>query len=546
MSILSKYIKTIWSNNTDPAINETNKNKVENQLETLTDQVNDNYDQGQENKNSISSLLSRLLNAIGKDSLSEVQDARNSAAKGINYTVLDDRLEAIDSEIVDARDSAVKSKVFTDIDERLEEIEQDKVNAIDNSFYADINAYYGNVKTADDFQDESLWTIISGSQTVDTTNVKIGNNSIRITETDNTASALRSKLDGISLDFSTLNNGKPSTDDDYIILPIYISDASFVADIQFAFSQDSIFSTTNIKNIVFNSGFVTGWNYLKAKKSTASTGGTGSWSGIQSIRITWTSVSNALNQYVSFQLIQLVKKDPLADYPNPFQKFGAREFAINSGEWFVGEEFGKVILKELGNGGLNERFALLGTKNFSNFTAYRKTIVDGSSDTGNLSFYVDASNFATLQINNVSTNEVRFEIVESGVSTIYNANLDTSNGDIVELFLIKDGTNIIAKARNGVAESIISQTATLGSGVLANGIRSVEQSYILSSSITEISHAHHCDISETSKRLLSPQKNGAFIASELEVNQIGFDYANYRTYTKFSDGTLAYVQWTTV
>lgn len=64
MGILSKYIKTIWSNNTDPAINETNKNKVENQLEILTDQVNDNYEQGQTNKNNVSTLNSKVSNII--------------------------------------------------------------------------------------------------------------------------------------------------------------------------------------------------------------------------------------------------------------------------------------------------------------------------------------------------------------------------------------------------------------------------------------------------------------------------------------------------
>ena len=373
-------------------------------------------------------------------------------------------------------------------------------NAVANTFSADINAYFGNTKLGDDFQDDSVWTLQStGIKSSDLTNVKIGNQSVKLLENDNISTTLIIVKNNISIDFNSLNNGQSSSEDDYIYFVHFVSNASLIAEIRIYFGADTIMDIANAKRIIF-SNFVTGWNFFKFKKSDFITLGTGNWDNIQSIRLQAASLINAQNEFVSFQLIQLVKKDPLSLIPNPFQRFGTRDFAINSGEWFVGKEFGKNIWRDL-EGVISSPSALIGNKLFSSFIMSYKLVdsnLNGFVSGG--SWISDGSNFITFTIQN---NKIQLNI-NAGSSNIIERDMTIVISDNVEFILNKSESNIsltVYKNDDYSNAIIISESTsfTTQQGNVGVFITSGVQSELLSASITEISHAHHSDISETTR-----------------------------------------------
>ena len=378
------------------------------------------------------------------------------------------------------------------------------VNAIRNSFSADLNAYYGNTKLGDDMQDETAWTVGAGTtQSADSTNVKIGNYSLKLLEPDNTGSAMISALNGITLDLTILNNGEASTDNDYIYLAYYVSDSSLVSSVQLIFDQDTPYTGTNIKVLTIVSGITTGWNYVKALKSDFTTSGGGAFDNIQSIRIRWISEDNAQNEYVSFQLIQLVKKDAVTTIPNPFQRFEVNDFEINSGEWFVGKEFNKIVIKELL--GSVDTDALISTREYTDFKAILKFKISEvtSSQGGYLTMFEDVSNNIRLEVNG---DNFRVVLIEGG-STVYDISIPMAvNSDsTVEFLLEKDGSNIraVAYVDSDYSNPFEQLTTTILTSLkFALGVK-IEEQYYESASITELAHAHHSYISEVAKDVVN-------------------------------------------
>lgn len=403
-----------------------------------------------------------------------------------------------------------------------------------SSFYTDLEAYYGNTKLIDAFQDTSKWNQGIG----DTTNVKIGSQSLKIIETHNLAGYSFAKLNGISLDLTKLNNGEESTDNDYICLVCYISDVKKVAEggISFTFDQMTPANEINVKIGNITSGLSTGWNFIKIKKSDFITSGTGKWSDIKSVQIRWYSTANAQNAYVSFQLIQLVKADPvsLIEKPNPFQKFGVRDVEILNGEWFVGKEFGELCIKELGSSEPTKVKSLIGQKLFGdcnvNFKVKRLG-VNGVSWFGLLSSNDIGVYVITYQ------NSLEFKVVRENQDVIENTVDFASNiGDVLIFNIQRVGNKFKVIAHNlttGIqAESNLEYQ--LDKVALCIG-RSQGINYwnnLLSVSITEISHTHHSDIAEVAKRLLvHPYSNpNLLINGDFQIWQRGTSFVNPNVY----------------
>ena len=370
-----------------------------------------------------------------------------------------------------------------------------------NTFSADINEYFGNTKLGDDFQDDSVWSSGAGTQSADTTNVKIGSQSLRITENDNTGNRLFSTFDNISLDFTLLNNSETSNDDDYISFVVFITDVNFVGDVRLDLGNDSTFNSANRRGLSVTSGLINGWNFLKLLKSDFDTAGTGDFSDIKSIRASWNSLANAQNEYVSFQLIQLVKKDPLTAIPNQFQRFGVRDFQINNGEWFIGKEFGDIVWKEIG-GTQNVRNALQQDTSHINFiTTGTIQPLNSSIRARYLTWFIDSNNFISLEI--TTSDILNLRLFEGGVSTDISIPFDIDSNDTIKFTFQKNDSNISAEAYKNNDLSTLKQlsgTTTLTNpgnlsvGRSADGIQNYS-----SFSITEISHAHHSDISETTR-----------------------------------------------
>ena len=365
-----------------------------------------------------------------------------------------------------------------------------------NTFSADINAYFGNTKLGDDFQDETLWT----NGIADTANVKIGDQSLKLIEVDNIASTIATNIDNITLDFTEFNDTSISNDDDYIYFVFFVSNVSLVLNVRIFFDQSPTFTGANVKSFFITSGMITGWNFFKIKKDDFSTSGTGAWDNIQSIDVRWGSLANAQNEFVSFQLIQLVKKDPLSLIPNPFQRFGVRDFVINSGEWFVGKEFDETVWKFL-QGSSGDIDSLQTNINFGNFIINASIQSGGSNDVGYVGWKINDLNNIFVQIIN---NVLRLTLREGGVFTDFSQSLNISTGDFATINITKNNGNVSVfvyinnKINNTININALTSLSGNGNLIIGTFDGSTEALY-KSVSITEISHAHHSDISETTR-----------------------------------------------
>ena len=157
-----------------------------------------------------------------------------------------------------------------------------------------------------DFQDDETWTSGAGTQADDSTNFRLGTESIRITENDGTGGLLYSDQNSVSLNLATFASGAASDTSDYIYLIAYISDVTKVTDIQVGFSTEATYDGDPSYAYTISSGLVTGWNYIKILKSAFTNTNMSDWTGIQSMRIGWTSTASASGAYVSFQALYLV------------------------------------------------------------------------------------------------------------------------------------------------------------------------------------------------------------------------------------------------
>jgi|LGOV01.1.fsa_nt_gb hypothetical protein len=369
---------------------------------------------------------------------------------------------------------------------------------IDNSYSLDLIKAYGETKIADDGQDVSLFTATGGILSQDTVNVKIGSGSIRITEATAGTSYNHASKNNISLDFLKFNNGEISDEDDYISFILYVSNINAVNQAQVIFSQDAIYSDLNIKyKLILSSGLVSGWNYLKIKKSTFANAGTGAWDNIQSMKLLWKSNAGFLGEYISFQLVQLVKN--ANDIPNPLASQG---WNINVGEWFIGKEFDKLKLKLL-SGIAGNTDSLIKQELYNNFKSTLTVASGGSNDAGYLVWHIDSINAIWGEINN---NELRLTLYQAGVVTQFTDSLPINTDEKVTLILEKNGYNVILKGytNNDLSTIKIIKTITTlnASGALSIGSRHTGLAIDYNSvSITEIAHAHHSDIAEVAKSL---------------------------------------------
>ena len=157
-----------------------------------------------------------------------------------------------------------------------------------------------------DFQDDENWISGAGTQTDDDTNYRLGIESLKIAEDDNSAGLLYSELNSISLNLATFTSGAVSDTSDYIYLICYISNVAKVTNIKVHFSTEATYDGDPSYTYTISTGLVDGWNYIKIKKSAFTNVNMSDWTGIQSIRIGWTSTTTASGSYVSFQAIYLV------------------------------------------------------------------------------------------------------------------------------------------------------------------------------------------------------------------------------------------------
>jgi len=380
------------------------------------------------------------------------------------------------------------------------------LNAMRDSFSMDLPAYYGNTKLADDFQDASLWSNIAGTQSTDTVNVVLGNQALRITENDGVGGLLYSNKNNAPLDFTILTNSETATDNDIIVIDIFVSNVAAVnllgSGVRVIFDKSVNNAGTDYKFHIFDN-LVTGKNRVYLAKTAWTTVGSINWNEIGSMQFGWESNAGFSGEYVTAQLIQLVKKDPVLDIPNPLQRFGVVDFNITDGDWFVGIEFGELVLANLQNVG--SEASLIGTEGFRDFTIYSKVTsrVDENAMRTAPSWVVDGANYIRTLIDG----DTLYLITSvSGVATSITVPLTTSLGDSFDFKLVKSGTIVsLTTVKNGDINNPITLLGSFTNdsiGYLGVTTTTYGQGKVEALSITEITHAHHADIAEVAKSLV--------------------------------------------
>jgi hypothetical protein len=383
-----------------------------------------------------------------------------------------------------------------------------------SGFASDLAEWYGNTKLGAMFQTDETWVSVSGTQSVDAVNYKLGSQSLKILENDNTGGWLSSSRSGMSLDFSKLNNGETSGTSDYVYICVYISDITKVhadgLNIDLGADVSNYYSAAIT---IAGYSLVTGWNFIKVLKSSFTPTGGPDWANIAYMEIYWQSADNAINAYVSFQLIQLYKKDPDSAAPNAMQRFGARNFAKNSGEWFVGLESGEIVVRDLNptlTGITATAASLLGTKAYTNFTAYMKQTIKTVNNASQLVWEIDANNRIGAYL---SAGVLYLFTTVAGVNSLSISTAFTcAVGDTVEFVLRRSGTIATLQGiKNGDIDNpaLLIKTVSFASvGYLGVGCSAAIYANIQSLSITTTDHAHHANVAETIRQKATDAVSG--------------------------------------
>ena len=402
------------------------------------------------------------------------------------------------------------TELGSDVIERFEHLE--------NGFYADLEAYYGNTKLIDDFQDVSKY-FYSSSVNVDTVNVRLGNKS-QLVKTSY-AYAYNGVDFGNQKDFSKFENGDNVTVNDFLTLVFYCSGLVNITDVNIMFFSEGTVNapsgTMYERNIPVNQ-LVAGWNFVKIKLDPTKI------TAVKGVRTFVRSSAAVAGQYISFQLIQLVKKDPLEDYPNPFQKFGQRDFEITDGEWFVGYEFWTLGIKPLTYAPPLNNYALTCKNNYrfgenlqiqirettrNNFSAFQGVHLRKDSN----NYIVCFCSNGDLYLREVKNGSDSINLSKSGFSFPY--------GDIVSVRLELAGNKAVAYV-NSKAE--LTMEFTLQGDYNIRFLRSAgDQPITLNSFDISISqtHAHHASMAEIAKNLSD--------YSDIKINSLAIGHTGYKS-----------------
>lgn len=441
----------------------------------------------------------------------------------------------VDADITDRREQVEGKHTHTAMEENTTHSTSDgsdhsivvsNQDKIDNSFNMSPETYIGNVGQQDD-PINSEYTTVLGTQTQDTTNVKVGSEALRITENDNIAGYLSSKKT-VSYDYSILNNNSNFENTDYFNFIADMSDSAFVQDLVIIFRTDA----SNYFTITINSGLTTGSEVYSVLKSAAVATLSPDWANITEIEIGWTSLINAINEYVTFNTFLPVKKDQNLAIANPLQQFDINDFNIEIGNWFVGIENNNAIIKALGE--TTSNFAIKGIKQYDNCIINYVTSTDHNTTHRGVTYFVDNDNYVRLSI---ETSMFKLTSRVDNVDVVSEIDFPNIENEILIFKLIKKDGKLkasVCRASAPLDKARLVGTSILTDGVLAFGAVSSALSYIHSASITEISFAQNAYKAEVANGLTEQPKARVYnsanqsLAGSTPVN-IVFDSVRYDT-----------------
>jgi hypothetical protein len=370
--------------------------------------------------------------------------------------------------------------------------------------------YLHNTNTHNDlyFQDYTVFTSGAGTLSNDPTNTYWGDNSVKLLNNDNGASTMYFDLESTTLDFTKSINGESIDDNGYIIVKLFLSDQAMTTSVVLTLSTGATIDANSKQYTI--TGLATGNNYVAVKKSAFVTNNNGAWSGLQSIRFQYPTNAGYQNEYVSFQLVQLVRVDP--DDSTQYSYFqkqiadGVYQNTITwagNSEFILGIENGRYRFKDLGTA--TDIDSLLFGKKYPSSNDFIATTTITLSNAGETSLFgwVDTNNYIRVRMNSGS---VDYQYNIGGSVTTNTDTLSTSIGDTLT-FVIEKTNNVASLQvyKNGVIQPLDISSHTLAfsglDGCLFIGSLSGNDCYIESATITSTKVANFANTSQNSKFL---------------------------------------------
>jgi len=475
--------------------------------------INDTYDRIYSNDDSINQELEGHINgSSNRHSTKDIND--NSNVSGANQEEVNNQLKGqIDSIVVGGTEVDPRvSQAMVDTEGTVwnnfkdeQDAWQNRTKTIENTFYTDMEAYYGNTLDLFDNKDDFVISATGATITRDYSTYKLRNYSFKLEKTSVTSNVCYGYLElNSTLDIEKFINNTIVNSDDYLIIPIYISDTTNLTSVKIVFfdsnSEYYHISTSEWANI----NYVTGWNYVKIDFEFTSQSANFNKNDVTKIRldITTNNIDDLIT--VNFGDLFFCKKDPVYDYPNPMQKNGVADFSINSGEWYVIKENGQIKLMEL-TGSIYDVDSLSNNNYFDNFECNLITSTNISAEDRYLAFVSEVSGTSTRVEYYIYSNLIRGRVVNNSVvKEVKDISFPINANDILNYTVSRNGEkwNLKLYKNNDLSTLVeIELTNTnlekynLNIGVLAySNIRT-----IYSASITNLSHAHHSDVAEYSK-----------------------------------------------
>jgi len=340
---------------------------------------------------------------------------------------------------------------------------------------------------------------------VDTADKAVGKQSYKITTSNGSGSARFENLTPI--DFSKLLGGEDFTASDFLGMLTKVIDSSVITNIGIELCSDAVFSG-DYSRYIFTDFTDNKWEVASVVNTPLVIGTGADLSNIQSFRIfvTATGVTN-----VNFNYIQSIKKHPTLAQPEYFQEkvngIDTAIFTVDTGNYFVGKEFGKYIIRDIKGSDASSFSSLRTNIQWESGIARLIKRTQSVATLRSITYWVESDydnpNFENNVRLSIESDNLRLAVRENNIQVLYTVPLPIEPGDTVELVLKKKGSSLTARGRVNFgewSESITAETTLIG-GILTFGAHNNENDDMLFAGFSAIDYVDSAGVSETAKRL---------------------------------------------
>lgn len=292
-------------------------------------------------------------------------------------------------------------------------------------------AYYFNqnvvqITGTDDYGGwaDGRWDATDGTHADETTNYLTDWQAIEMTA-DGTSKGIHLVK---TLDLAHFSNGDTAVAADYFCWSIHITDQNRVdlgdARLRVAFCCDNEGTYTNYYKtgaIMDSTSLSAGWNHIKVSKSAFSATGSPSWGDVKGVSFHLYIAPDA-EVIAVIDNIQMVRKDPDAAEPNPYQPDWTEE---GNGNMAIVDESGRKRMLMLD--GASDQSYIKSVKSFTDFDLSGRIIIGA----GNLGYFLRWDTPVAYPFSWVQGNKLIF-VISAGTSDTLTLPVSLVQGDVVD------------------------------------------------------------------------------------------------------------------